>query len=129
MKNDLSKRKWRSLLHAESLKWYTGYEHDTYVDDKELGLYRRYKCVISKEHYTDTLTVKLAGYGRGRSAANFYVEDQEGHKYMMSMSGFFELMDLLLKSQTVAHKGGYFTATFVQTKQGANYFIAPYKED
>lgn len=125
----LDKRTWRPLLHTDNLKWYTGYEHDTYVGNEESGLYRRYRCVVADYHFSDELTVKLAGYGRGRSAANFYVEDQEGHKYMMSMSGFYELMEELLKAQTTIHRGGYFTATFIQTKQGANYFIAPYTGD
>jgi hypothetical protein len=124
----LDNRKWKPIILKSSLRWYTGYQGDYHLD-KEAG--RRYNstpCSEGGKHYTDKLTVKLAGYGRGRSAANFYVEDTEGYKYMMSMSGFYSLLEQVLIKGVTIKRGGYFTATFMQTKQGANYFIAPYEE-
>lgn len=119
-----SKRKWKPVYNLNG-SWYTGWSRDIHEDNKK---YYKKNAKVGKEHFSKDLTVKLNGYGRGRSAANFDVKDEEGNSYMMSMSGFYSLLEQVLDMNTDIKRGGYFTATFMQTKQGANYFIAPYEE-
>jgi len=120
----LNNRSWKPVLNLDG-SWYTGWSGDI----REKSDHNRKKnAILVTEHHTEELTVRLDGYGRGRSAANFYVKDEEGHSYMMSMSGFYSLLEQVLLAESIIHNGGYFTATFMQTKQGASYFIAPYEE-
>lgn len=123
----MSKRKWKPLYNLDGT-WYTGWQHDARCSQEECRGQQVPNAMVGGGHGKINMTVKLAGYGRGRSAANFYVEDLNGRSYEISMSGFYSLIEQVLSNKIELLDGGYFTATFMQTKQGANYFIAPYEE-
>ena len=128
----VGKRSYPALLYKTTGIWYTGYaleyNMDLYVDR-------------SDKHEVRELSLQYAGYQRGRSAANIEMVDEQGQKYLMSMSGFDLLMKLcdgtaeLLKNlpghydilrKTCLNGGGvWFCGSFCQTKQGQNYFIEP----
>ena len=126
-KSKMSKRKWEPLYNLDGT-WYTGWQHDARCSQEYCRGHQVVNARVGVGHAVVDMTVKLAGYGRGRSAANFYVEDLNGRDYMMSMSGFYSLLEQVLSKDIELLDGGYFIATFMQTKQGANYFIASYEE-
>lgn len=129
----LGKRGYPVLYLKGSNAWYTGYAHDWKMEDK---------ADVSDRHGVRELKLQYAGFSRGRSAANIETVDQDGNKFLMSMSGFDLLMKIADAPASVkraeklggydilrhTHHGGFgvwYIGSFCQTKQGQNYFIEP----
>lgn len=129
----LGKRGYPALYLKGSNTWYTGYAHDGKMEDK---------VDVSDRHEVRELKLQYTGFSRGRSAANIEMADQDGNKFLMSMSGFNLLMKIVDAPASVkraeklggydilrhTHHGGFgvwYIGSFCQTKQGQNYFIEP----
>lgn len=129
----LGKRGYLALYLKGSNVWYTGYAHDWKMEDK---------VDVSDRHEIRELKLQYTGFSRGRSAANIEMVDQDGNKFLMSMSGFDLLMKIVDAPASVKRPeklGGYdilritqhggfgvwYIGSFCQTKQGQNYFIEP----
>lgn len=129
----LGKRGYPALYLKGSNAWYTGYAHDWKMEDK---------VDVSDRHEIRELKLQYTGFIRGRSAANIEMVDQDGNKFLMSMSGFDLLMkiaDAPASVKRAENLGGYdilritqhggfgvwYIGSFCQTKQGQNYFIEP----
>lgn len=93
------------------------------------------KHVQKEVHEIRELTLRYDRYTRGRSAANFILVDEMGYSYETSCSGFDEFLTAIFSGDVYGEEGGYadksgkiqkttwFTAEFIQAKQGANIFI------
>ena len=129
----LGKRGYPALYLKGSNVWYTGYAHDWKMEDK---------VDVSDRHEIRELKLQYTGFSRGRSAANIEMVDQNGNKFLMSMSGFDLLMKIvdapasikrseklggydILRSASLCGFGVWYIGSFCQTKQGQNYFIEP----
>ncbi len=69
-------------------------------------------------------TMKIEGFSRGRSAANFDVEDENGRKYTIFMKDLL----YILENHTVS-KGKIEGLTWCFCKRGQNYGIQVYEEN
>lgn len=130
--SNLSKRKWDGLETVNEGKWFTGYDGDVFIpiEGVETSHCSRFKLCNRVDHSIKTLKVKPVCTSRGRSSAIMVWEDSEGFQYNMSLSGGFTLIQLIVSSGVkIDIADGYITTTFVQTKQGANYFIEVYADE
>lgn len=112
----MGKKCWDMVTHADSGKWFTGYGGYFIDSDKD------YVC--NPHHEERELELTLKRFGRGRSAANFYLEDADGFSYQLGMQGFFSLVEAIMNDEVEVEKG-VIKATFRQAKQGTKYFIEP----
>lgn len=110
----IQKRSWKPHMDPDTGKWYTGYEYGEYNKPKPIQ--------INQAHEVRTLTITPVHTTRGRSAANMIFEDKTGYKYIMGLSGGFELIKRLIRDD-IKRDGEYLIADFVQTKRGSNIFI------
>lgn len=119
----LNKRKWDAVVCIDNGKWFTGWDGD--IATKPRNTYRGEQPALHKMsdiHEIRQLKVKLLGTSRGRSSAIFLFEDKDGYTYNVSMSGGEKLLKAYFADK-IEREGEYLVADFVQTKQGANYFI------
>lgn len=70
-----------------------------------------------------TATMRLVTFQRGRSAARFVWEDQNGTKYPMFMSG----MEDLVKNSVIEH-GEVHESRWIVVRRGENYGIERYED-
>ena len=70
-----------------------------------------------RDNYIFTTELEVTSYGRGRSAANFNLQDSEGHNYNCFMNA---IIDIIRDSRFSA---GKITATWTFEKRGQNYGI------
>ena len=145
MNKKLNKRKYPAVVYdggEKGGKWYTGWEGDIRIreepdDDKYWQLHK-----VVDQHICRQLELCYNTYSRGRSAANIHLEDKDGHKYELSMSAFDQLLTATMRptSETtdqydvvmitnLLDGSVWFRGSFIQVKQGQNYFIAPAKKD
>jgi hypothetical protein len=140
----LKKRKYPAVDHTNHNeigtvadgKWYTGWQGDIRAAGDGWDEDEAYH-VLSSDHEVRKLRVRYCGYARGRSAAEIIVEDEQGFRYSMSMSGFDILMITanrppretrdkfeIFTERNLTGDGTWWVGNFIQTKQGQNYFIA-----
>lgn len=120
---------------------------ELYVNDRGIT-FTRMKQVLSdkprhfqtEKHEIRKLTVRYSHYTRGRSAANFILIDKDDYSYETSLSGFDDLLTAIFSGLVRSDRCVYtdwdgqtkettwFTANFVQAKQGGNIFIEYFGE-
>lgn len=110
---NLKSRSWEAR-YTEDNKFFTGYPAG-------------YHKLIAGDHRQDSVAVKPAKFGRGKSSAVFYFEDRDGHSYQMTCKGTSILLDMIAKDQLEVFDG-YIHLDIVQVKQGANYAVEPVQE-
>lgn len=116
----MSKPTWNPVLYEHNGKFFTGYQGN--INTSWFGKVGERPVEVELVHTTQKLQVKLDGISRGRSAANMYLIDTDGERYMMSFKGAYTMILKLLENK-ICGEDGWFTARFKQTKQGKNYFI------
>lgn len=105
---DLQEYSFRNLDDLERERVYRGeiVEIEIYSGRKE----------VWKPNEEIELTLHYNGYGRGRSAVNFYWKDDDGHQYPMFIK---DVDELLRQDMGTSSVHGIFT----YVKRGANYGI------
>jgi hypothetical protein len=125
----LDKRSWLGYITVKEGKWFTGYSGDILENKPEHWYSPQCKFCIPVTHEVRELTLKPVTTQRGRSSAVAIWEDKEGFKYDISFSGTFKMLQTIMNdSDEFEVIDGFITAKFVQTKQGANYFIEMVEE-
>lgn len=81
--------------------------------------YRRKLTVKWKKNFIFSARLRVAGTERGRSAARFILEDDDGHRYPMFMT------DMLALTERGISPGGYSEGEWTFCKRGQNYGITP----
>lgn len=112
---DLSKRKWKPVFRLHSGKLYTGYQNPW----NSSKIYKE----VDEKHKSYIMRLKVVDVTRGRSAADFIFEDEDGDQYDMKLGSTLKLLQGLTSGEIKPESDGFLTLEIVQVKKGSNYAI------